>query len=111
MFGVAGHPNGEVMRRRVLGHHSGSDDENLSGRKLKAIDVLRREHLQIQRLSEFEFCEGAIRSVGFKIVNLRKDSAQSPDMNRLPTQVAFESPSHAGPGAVRYASGAEEASE
>lgn len=32
-------------------------------------------------------------------------------MNRLPTQVAFESPSHAGPGAVRYASGAEEAAE
>ena len=28
-------------------------------------------------------------------------------MNRLPAQVAFESPSHAGPGAVRYASGAE----
>lgn len=31
--------------------------------------------------------------------------------NRLPTQVAFESPSHAGPNAVRYASGAEDAAE
>ncbi len=32
-------------------------------------------------------------------------------MNRLPTQVAFESPSHAGPGAIRYASEAKEAAE
>ena len=32
-------------------------------------------------------------------------------MNRLPAQVAFESPSHAGPGTIRYASGAEEAAE
>ena len=29
-------------------------------------------------------------------------------LNRLPTQVAFDSPNHAGPGAVRYAGGAEE---
>ena len=32
-------------------------------------------------------------------------------MNRLPTQVAFESPSHAGPSAIRYASDAKDAAE
>ena len=89
LFLIAGHALGEVVRGGVLAHHAGGDDEDASARELHALGLTFLEDDEVERLAELQVCVLAVGAVGFQIVNLREDAAETADVDGLLLQLAF----------------------
>ena len=83
---VADHAGGKVMRSGVFAHHPGGEDENAPAGEPHFIHLAWFEHSEVQRLGQLEVAVVAMGAVGFEIVNLREDAAQTADVNRLSFQ-------------------------
>src|SRR5436190_6230718 len=75
------------MRRSVLAHHAGSDDEDFWAVQLHVLRLALFQNHQVQCLRQSKVLVLAMSAVRLKIINLSENTAKASDKDWLSSQI------------------------
>ena len=72
---VFNHAHGQVVGRRLLAHHAGSQNKEPAAAQTHLFHLCLVEHNQVQGFRQPQIAELAMDAMGFKVVNLGKHAS------------------------------------